>query len=90
MYLVRYQTVPNQYNDLYRIIRGFPGGASGKEPTCQRRWLRDMGLIPGLGRSPGEGHGNPLQTSCLENPKDREAWWATVHRDTKSWTPEAT
>ena len=41
--------------------------------------LRDMGSIPGLGRSPGEGHGNPLQYSCLENSMDLEAWWATVH-----------
>ena len=39
----------------------------------------DMGLIPGLGRSPGEGNGNPFQYSCLENPMDRGAWWATVH-----------
>ena len=48
-----------------------------------------MGLIPGLGRSRGEGHGNPLQFSCLENPTDRAAWWATVHGVGKSWT-EAT
>ena len=41
--------------------------------------IRDAGLIPGLGRSPGEGHGDPLQCSCLENPKDRGAWRATVH-----------
>ena len=47
--------------------------------------IRDMGSIPGLGRSPGGRHGNPLQYSCLENPKDREAWWATVHGVTKSW-----
>ena len=39
----------------------------------------DLGSLPGLGRSPGEGNGNPLQYSCLENPKDRGAWWATVH-----------
>ena len=48
--------------------------------------LRDAGLIPVLGRSPGEGQGNPLQYSCLENPMDRGAWWATVHRVTKSQT----
>ena len=48
--------------------------------------LRDMGLIPGSGRSPGEGTGNPLQYSCLENPMDREAWWATVHGVTKGQT----
>ena len=44
------------------------------------------GLIPGLGRSPGEGNGNPLQYSCLKNPMDRRAWWATVHGVAKSWT----
>ena len=48
--------------------------------------VRDLGLIPGWGRNPGEGHGNPLQYSCLENPMDRGAWRATVHRVTKSWT----
>ena len=48
--------------------------------------LRDMGSIPGLGRSPGEGHGNPLQYSCLENPMDRGAWQATVHEVTQSQT----
>ena len=47
--------------------------------------VRDMGSIPGSGRSPGEGHGNSLQYSCLENLKDRGAWWATVHGVTKSW-----
>ena len=46
----------------------------------------DLGLIPGTGRSSGEGNVNPLQYSCLENPKDRGAWWATVHRVAKSWT----
>ena len=48
--------------------------------------VRDMGSIPRLGRSPGEGNGNPLQYSCLENPMDRGAWWAMVCRVTKSWT----
>ena len=48
--------------------------------------IRDMGSIPGLGRSPGGGHGNPLQYSCLENPMDRGAWWATVHGVAESWT----
>jgi len=47
---------------------------------------RDVGLIPGSERSPEGGHGNPLQYSCLENPMDRGAWWATVHRVTKNWT----
>ena len=47
---------------------------------------RDTGLILGLGRSPGEKHGNPPQYACLENPMDRGAWWATVHMVSKSWT----
>ena len=51
-------------------------------PTMRER----LGLIPGSGRSPGEGNGNPLQYSCLENPMDRGAWWATVHGITKSRT----
>ena len=46
----------------------------------------DMGSIPGSGRSPGGGDGNPLQYSCMKNPMDRGAWWATVHGVTKSWT----
>ena len=46
----------------------------------------DLGSIPGLGRSPGEGNGNPLQYSCLGNPIDRGTWWATVHRVAKIWT----
>ena len=48
--------------------------------------IRDAGSIPGLGRSPGEGHSNPLQYSCLENPMDRGAWWAMVHRVADSQT----
>ena len=48
--------------------------------------LRDTGLIPGLGRSPGRGNGNPLHYSCQENPMDRGTWWATVHSVAKSWT----
>ena len=52
--------------------------------------IRDAGSIPGLGRSLGEGHGNPFQYSCLENPMDRGAWWAIVHRVTELDTTEAT
>ena len=48
--------------------------------------IRDAGLISGLGSSPGGGYGNPLQYSCLENPIDREAWQAAVHRVAQSWT----
>ena len=55
---------------------GFPYSSVGKESACN---AGDPGLIPRLGRSPGEGNGNPLQYSCLENPTDREVWWATAH-----------
>ena len=61
----------------------FPGGSDSTEYT---RNAGDLGLIPGLGRSPGEGHGNPLQYSSLENPMDRGAWQNTVHGVTKSQT----
>ena len=57
-----------------------------KNPPASAGDVRDAVLLPGLGRSPGEGHGNPLQDSCLEIPMDRGAWWATVHGVTKSWT----
>ena len=57
-----------------------------KNPTANTGDVRDMGLIPGLGRSPGGGHDNPLQYSCLENPMDRGAWWASFHGVTKIWT----
>ena len=63
--------------------RGFPGGSNGKESTCN---AGDLGSIPASGRSPGEGHGNPLQYSCLENPMDRGAWQATFSGITKSQT----
>ena len=56
---------------------------SGKESTCK---AGDVGSIPSLGRSPGGGHGSPLQYSCLENPMDRGVWWAAVHGVAKSWT----
>ena len=59
------------------------GGSEDKASACN---AGDLGLIPGLGRSPGEGNGNPLQYSCLENPMDRGAWWATVHEVAKSQT----
>ena len=65
---------------------GFLGGTSGREPAYQCRRHKRWDLIPGLERSPGGGHGNPPQYSCLENPMDRGAWWATVHGVTKSWT----
>ena len=71
------------------FILGFPGGASGKEHTYQCSRHRDMGSVPGLGRSPGGGHGNPLQYSCLENTMDREAWWAIAHSREELDTTEA-
>ena len=58
---------------------------SGKEPTFAGDIL-DTGSIPGKGRSPGGGHSNPFQYSCLENPKDRGAWWGAVHRAAESST----
>ena len=57
-------------------LMGFPGGSEVKASACN---AGDLGSIPVLGRSPGERNGNPLQYSCLENPMDGEAWWATVH-----------
>ena len=62
---------------------GSPDSSAAKESTCN---AEDPGLIPGLGRYPGEGNGNPLQCSQLNNPNDRGAWWATVHRVAKSQT----
>ena len=62
---------------------GFFGSSEGKESA---RNAGDPGSIPGSGTSPGEGNGNPLQCSCLENPMDRGAWRATVHGVAKSWT----
>ena len=55
---------------------GFPDGSDGQESACN---TADLGSIPGLGRSPGEGNGNPLQYPCLESPIDREAWQGTIH-----------
>ena len=62
---------------------GFPAGSEGEESPCN---VGDPGSIPGSGRSPGEGSGNPLQYSCLENSMDRGVWQATVHGVTNSWT----
>ena len=62
---------------------GFHGGSDGKESACS---TGDLGSIPGCGRSPGEGYGNPVQYSCLENSMDGGAWRATVHGVTKSQT----
>ena len=62
---------------------GFPGGSDSKESACN---TGDLGLILGLGKSPGGGNGNPLWYCCLEIPMDGRAWWAIVNVFTKSWT----
>ena len=64
---------------------GFPGSSDGKASAYN---TGDLGSIPGLGRSPGEGNGTPLQYSCLKNPMDQGAWWATVHVVAESDTTE--
>ena len=63
-------------DDFYTNLRGFPSSLDGRESACN---AGDLASIPGWGRSPGEGNGNPLQYSCLKNPMDREAWWAIVY-----------
>ena len=68
---------------FFFFLMVFPGGSDGKESVCN---VGDLGSIPRSGRSPGEGNGNPLQYSCLENSMDGRAWWATVHGVTKSQT----
>ena len=70
------------WNQLFTCpgIMGLPWWLDSKDSACN---AGDLGSIPGSRRSPGEGNGDPLQYSCLENSMDREAWWATVHRDLK-------
>ena len=68
---------------LLNIVGGFADDSDSKESACN---TGDPGSIPGSGRSPGEGNGNPLPYSCLENPMDRGACWVTVHGVAKSWT----
>ena len=69
--------------DLLLSYKGLPCSSDSEESTCN---VGDLGLIPELGRSPGERNGNPLQYSCIENPTDRGAWWTTVHGVVKSQT----
>ena len=76
----------SNYQEVFEGIGnevGFPGGSDSKESSCN---AGDLGLIHVLGSSPGEGNGNPLQYSCLENSMDRGTWWVTVHGVAKSWT----
>ena len=75
--------------DVYvylHMFMGFPGASVVKNPPVNAGDTGHAGLIPGLGRCLGGGHGSPLQYSCLENPIDRGAWWATLHGVAKSWT----
>ena len=72
--------------NLGREGEGLPGGSSIKNLPANALDRRDTGSIPGSGRSPGGGNVNLLQYSCLGNPIDRGAWWATVHGVAKSWT----
>ena len=91
MLLTRYYTIglpggiseDEVFLDLSGPLIQLPQWLSSKESTCN---AEDLGLIPGLGRSPGGGRGNPLQYSCLENPMDRGAWHAAVHVVAKSRT----
>ena len=69
--------------NTHDLLRGYPGGSDGKASVCN---AGDHNSIPGLGRSPGEGNGSPLQYFCLENPMDGGDWWATVHGVAKSCT----
>ena len=72
-----------RFNTSLLLTADFPAGSDRKESACN---AGDPGSIPGLGRSPGEENGNPLQHSYLENPMDRLAWWAIVPGVTESWS----
>ena len=78
------QWQPGAFSSKYILYRRLPLWLGGRESTCNAGATGDTGSIPGSGRSPGGGNGNPLRYSCLENPMDRGAWWATVHRVAKS------
>ena len=81
----KYQSIPRNLSyknkGISSLNKGLPGGSDGKETT---RNVAGLGWIPGLGRYPGGGHGDPLQYSSPVNPMDSGAWWATVHGVTKS------
>ena len=76
-------THTHTHTHIYIVCLGFPGGSDGKAFACNSG---DPGSIPRLGRPPGEGNGNPLQYSCLENSMDGGSWWAVVHGVAKSRT----
>ena len=71
---------------MVRFLKASQVTLVGKNPSASAGDVRGTGLIPGSGRSPAGGHGNPLQFSCLENPIDKGAWGATVYSIAKSWT----
>ena len=77
----------SEFIQILTQVWGFPGGSDGEESACS---AGDLGSISGSGRSPGEGNGYPLQYSCLENPKDRGAWWATESNMTERLTLSVT
>ena len=84
-------TLENNAATSFKVIHTHSYGASQvtlvvKNPTANAGDSRGTGLIPGLGRSPGGGRGNPLQYPCLENPMNRRAWWASVHMFAQNWT----
>ena len=81
--VINKENIMEEKREGIRQVRIFPGGSDGKEYACN---AGDPGSIPRWRRSPGEGNGNPLQYSCLENFMDRGAWQATVHGVAKSWT----
>ena len=76
----------SDFTFTFIINRGLPSWLSGKESTCSAGATRDMDSIPGSGRSPGGGYGNPLHYSCLKNPRDKGSWLTTVHTVAKGWT----
>ena len=80
----RHRYITGMIISSLRYIKGFPDGAVVRYLSTNAGDMKDSGSIPGSRRSPGEGNGNPLQYSCLENSLDRGAWWATVHV-TQSW-----
>ena len=72
------------YKSWVDLFMGFPDSLVGKKSICNPEDTGDTGSIPGLGRSPGGGKGNPLQHSCLKNPMDRVAWWAVIQKVAES------
>ena len=85
--VVKSQTPLSDFHfHFHTLLQGFPGGSVVKNLPAPAGDARNVGSVPGSGRSPGGGHGNALQYCCLENLMDRRAWWATVHRVTKSRT----